>query len=204
MIQQKNYKFWFCTGSQDLYGDECLAHVAEHAKIIVNALNASGNLPYEVVWKPTLITNALIRQTFNEANNDENCAGVITWMHTFSPAKSWILGLQEYRKPLLHLHTQFNQEIPYDTIDMDFMNENQSAHGDREFGHMVTRMGIERKVIVGFWDESSVQAAIGSTRLGIGLPWENLVISVAWIAILLTAPLEAIGMDATADRLLQK
>ena len=87
---------------------------------------------------------------------DEECAGVITWMHTFSPAKSWILGLKEYRKPLCHLHTQFNQEIPYDTIDMDFMNENQSAHGGREYGHIVTRMGIERKVIVGHWaDEES-------------------------------------------------
>ena len=117
-----------------------------------------------------MITNEVIRKTFNEANTDENCAGVITWMHTFSPAKSWILGLQEYRKPLLHLHTQFNREIPYDTIDMDFMNENQSAHGDREFGHMVTRMGIERKVIVGFWDESSVQAAIGSwMRTAVGI-----------------------------------
>lgn len=101
MIQQKNYKFWFCTGSQDLYGDECLAHVAEHAKIIVNALNASGNLPYEVVWKPTLITNALIRQTFNEANNDENCAGVITWDAYILTCKSWILGLHGVQKPLL-------------------------------------------------------------------------------------------------------
>ena len=128
---QKAYKFWFLTGSQDLYGDECLAHVAEHSKIIVEKLNASGKLPYELVWKPTLITDALIRQTFNEANADPDCAGVITWMHTFSPAKSWIAGLREYRKPLLHLHTQFNEEIPYDTIDMDFMNENQSAHGDR-------------------------------------------------------------------------
>ena len=118
MLKTKNYQFWFCTGSQDLYGDECLAHVAEHSKIIVDALNKSGNLPYEVVWKPTMITNEVIRKTFNEANTDENCAGVITWMHTFSPAKSWILGLQEYRKPLLHLHTQFNREIPYDTIDM--------------------------------------------------------------------------------------
>ncbi|MFR6218849.1 MAG: L-arabinose isomerase, partial [Enterocloster bolteae] len=170
MIAVKNYKFWFCTGSQDLYGDECLAHVAEHSGIIVDSLNKSGILPYEVVWKPTLITNELIRRTFNEANADEECAGVITWMHTFSPAKSWILGLQEYRKPLMHFHTQFNQEIPYDTIDMDFMNENQSAHGDREFGHMVTRMGIERKVIVGFWDESSVQAAIGSwMRTAVGI-----------------------------------
>ena len=170
MIQQKNYKFWFCTGSQDLYGDECLAHVAEHAKIIVNALNASGNLPYEVVWKPTLITNALIRQTFNEANNDENCAGVITWMHTFSPAKSWILGLQEYRKPLLHLHTQFNREIPYDTIDMDFMNENQSAHGDREYGHIFSRLGMERKIVVGYWEDEAVQKKIGSwMRTAVGI-----------------------------------
>ena len=156
MIAVKNYKFWFCTGSQDLYGDECLAHVAEHSGIIVDSLNKSGILPYEVVWKPTLITNELIRRTFNEANADEECAGVITWMHTFSPAKSWILGLQEYRKPLMHFHTQFNQEIPYDTIDMDFMNENQSAHGDREYGHMVTRMGIERKVIVGHWSDEKV------------------------------------------------
>ena len=124
MLVQKDYKFWFCTGSQDLYGDECLAHVAEHSQIIVKALNESGILPYEVVWKPTLITNEVIRRTFNEANTDENCAGVITWCHTFSPAKSWILGLKELRKPLLHLHTQFNREIPYDTIDMDFMNEN--------------------------------------------------------------------------------
>jgi len=166
----KDYKFWFCTGSQDLYGDECLANVAEHSQQIVAALNASGVLPFEVVWKPTLITNELIRKTFNEANADENCAGVITWMHTFSPAKSWILGLQEYRKPLLHLHTQFNQEIPYDTIDMDFMNENQAAHGDREYGHIVSRMGIERKVIVGFWDDKAVQERIaGWMRTAVGV-----------------------------------
>lgn len=170
MITGKNYQFWFCTGSQDLYGNECLANVAEHSKKIVEALNASGNLPYEVVWKPTLITNALIRKTFNEANNDELCAGVITWMHTFSPAKSWILGLQEYRKPLLHLHTQFNQEIPYDTIDMDFMNENQSAHGDREYGHIFTRLGMERKVVVGHWADKTVQDRIGSwMRTAVGV-----------------------------------
>ena len=166
----KNYKFWFCTGSQDLYGDECLQKVAEHSKIIVEKLNESGNLPFEVVWKPILITNELIRRTFNEANIDDECAGVIVWMHTFSPAKSWILGLQEYRKPLLHLHTQFNMEIPYDTIDMDFMNENQSAHGDREFGHMVTRMGIERKVVVGHWSDEKLQKKIGSwMRTAIGV-----------------------------------
>ena len=170
MLEMKNYQFWFCTGSQDLYGQECLDHVAEHSKIMVDRLNKSGILPYEVVWKPTLLTNAMIRQTFNEANADENCAGVITWMHTFSPAKSWILGLQEYRKPLLHLHTQFNREIPYDTIDMDFMNENQAAHGDREYGHIVSRMRIVRKVIVGFWDDKDVQERIASwMRTAVGV-----------------------------------
>ena len=144
--------------------------VAEHSQIIVNELNKSGILPYEVVWKPTLITNEVIRKTFNEANADEECAGVITWMHTFSPAKSWILGLQEYRKPLLHLHTQFNEEIPYDTIDMDFMNENQSAHGDREFGHIVSRMGMVRKVVVGHWATKEVQEKIASwMRTAVGV-----------------------------------
>lgn len=162
MLTNKSYKFWFCTGSQDLYGDECLRDVADHSRIIVEKLNASGLLPFELVLKPTLITNELIRKTFNDANIDEECAGVITWMHTFSPAKSWILGLSEYRKPLLHLHTQFNVEIPYDEIDMDFMNENQSAHGDREYGHMVTRMGIEREVVCGHWSDPAVAAKIAS------------------------------------------
>ena len=162
MLKVKNYQFWFCTGSQDLYGDECLAHVAEHSQKIVEALNDSGNLPYEVVWKPTLINNERIRRTLNEANMDETCAGVITWMHTFSPAKSWILGLKEYQKPLLHFHTQFNRDIPYDTIDMDFMNENQSAHGDREYGHIFTRLHKERKVIMGYWADEDVQKRIGS------------------------------------------
>lgn len=166
----KKYKFWFATGSQDLYGDECLAKVAEHSKIMVGNLNDSGVLPFELVWKPTLLDNTSIRQLFNEANADEECAGVVTWMHTFSPAKSWILGLQEYRKPLLHLHTQFNEEIPYDTIDMDFMNENQSAHGDREYGHIVTRMGIERKVIVGHWSSAAVQNRMADwMRTAIGI-----------------------------------
>lgn len=156
MKEMKKYQFWFCTGSQDLYGDECLRKVAAHSKEMVEGLNAAGILPYELVWRPTLIDQASIRRTFNEANNDENCAGVITWMHTFSPAKMWIIGLQEYHKPLCHLHTQFNEEIPYDTIDMDFMNENQSAHGGREYGHMVTRLGIERKIIVGHWENKKV------------------------------------------------
>ena len=166
----RNYEFWFATGSQDLYGDECLARVAEHSKIIVDKMNASGILPFKLVWKPTLIDSVSIRRLFNEANADENCAGVITWMHTFSPVKSWILGLQEFRKPLLHLHTQFNEEIPYDTIDMDFMNENQSAHGDREYGHIVTRMGIERKIVVGHWSSENVQKRIASwMRTAVGI-----------------------------------
>lgn len=170
MLENKNYKFWFCTGSQDLYGDECLRNVAEHSAKIVEALNASGKLPFEVVLKPTLISQASIRQTFNDANADAECAGVITWMHTFSPAKMWIIGLQEFRKPLCHLHTQFNEEIPYDTIDMDFMNENQSAHGDREYGHIVSRMGIERKIIVGHWSDEAVQEKLGSwMRTAIGV-----------------------------------
>ena len=166
----KKYQFWFCTGSQDLYGDECLRKVAEHSAKIVEGLNASGLLPYEVVWKPTLISQASIRKTLNDANADALCAGVITWMHTFSPAKMWIMGLQEYRKPLCHLHTQFNEEIPYDTIDMDFMNENQSAHGDREYGHIVSRMGIERKIIVGYWAGEAVQRALGAwMRTAVGV-----------------------------------
>lgn len=166
----KTYEFWFATGSQDLYGEECLRNVARHSQIMVEGLNQSGRLPFTVVWKPTLLDAASIRRLFNEANEDENCAGVITWMHTFSPAKSWVRGLQEFRKPLLHLHTQFNQEIPYDTIDMDFMNENQSAHGDREYGHMVTRLGIERKVIAGYWEDASVQQRIGEfMRTAVGI-----------------------------------
>lgn len=170
MKTTKSYKFWFCTGSQDLYGDECLKKVAQHSIQIVEALNACGKLPFEVICKPTLIDQASIRRTFNEANNDEECAGVITWMHTFSPAKMWIIGLQEYKKPLCHLHTQFNEEIPYDTIDMDFMNENQSAHGDREYGHIVSRMGIERKIVVGHWANPAVQEKLGNwMRTAVGV-----------------------------------
>ena len=170
MELKKNYKFWFATGSQDLYGDECLSHVAKHAQIIVQNFNESGILPFEVIWKPTLIDSTSIRRTFEEANADEECAGVITWMHTFSPAKSWIAGLQAFKKPLLHLHTQFNEEIPYDTIDMDFMNENQSAHGDREFGHIVTRMGIPREVVVGYYESKEVKEKIASwMRSAIGM-----------------------------------
>ena len=170
MIFGRQYTFWFCVGSQDLYGAECLEHVAEHARIMVERINATGLLPFPLTLKPTLLTSSMIRATFNEANADDSCAGVITWMHTFSPAKSWIAGLQEFRKPLMHLLTQFNREIPYDSIDMDFMNENQSAHGDREYGHAVTRLGIERKVIAGYWEDEKVLARVASwMRTAIGV-----------------------------------
>ena len=170
MIFGREYTFWFCVGSQDLYGAECLEHVAEHARVMVERINASGLLPFPLTLKPTLLTSSMIRATFNEANADDNCAGVITWMHTFSLAKSWIAGLQEFRKPLMHLLTQFNREIPYDSIDMDFMNENQSAHGDREYGHAVTRLGIERKVIAGYWEDEKVLARVASwMRTAIGV-----------------------------------
>ena len=170
MIFGRQYTFWFCVGSQDLYGAECLEHVAQHARIMVERINATGLLPFPLTLKPTLLTSSMIRATFNEANADDNCAGVITWMHTFSPAKSWIAGLQEFRKPLMHLLTQFNREIPYDSIDMDFMNENQSAHGDREYGHAVTRLGIERKVIAGYWEDEKVLARVASwMRTAIGV-----------------------------------
>ena len=170
MIFGRQYTFWFCVGSQDLYGAECLEHVAEHARVMVERINASGLLPFPLTLKPTLLTSSMIRATFNEANADDSCAGVITWMHTFSPAKSWIAGLQEFRKPLMHLLTQFNREIPYDSIDMDFMNENQSAHGDREYGHAVTRLGIERKVIAGYWEDEKVLARVASwMRTAIGV-----------------------------------
>lgn len=170
MLKQKTYTFWFCTGSQALYGPDTLAHVAAHAQSIVAGFNESGVFPFEIVWKPTLITSAVIRQTFAAANADETCAGVITWMHTFSPAKSWIRGLQELEKPLLHLHTQFNQEIPYETIDMDFMNENQSAHGDREYGHIFTRLHKFRKVVVGYWQDPAVMNAVAAwMRTAVGV-----------------------------------
>lgn len=170
MKTNKIYKFWFATGSQSLYGEDVLIEVANHSRIMVEELNKSAMLPYEIVLKPVLIDSQSIRKCFNEANSDETCAGVITWMHTFSPAKMWIQGLQEYRKPLLHLHTQFNEAIDWATIDMDFMNLNQSAHGDREYGHIVSRMGIDRKVIAGYWCNSEVQERIGSwMRTAIGV-----------------------------------
>ena len=155
-----NYEFWFITGSQDLYGEETLKQVAKNSKEIVDRLNKSKALPCELVWKPTLLTPEAIHQTLEQANADDKCAGIICWMHTFSPAKMWIAGLSAYKKPLLQLNTQFNEEIPYATMDMDFMNLNQSAHGDREFGFITSRMDLPRKVIVGHWSHERTQKRI--------------------------------------------
>jgi L-arabinose isomerase len=160
MIDLKKYEFWFLTGSQDLYGDETLKQVAADSKKIVGGLSQSSVLPANLVWKPTLLTPESIHKTLEDANADDKCAGVICWMHTFSPAKMWIAGLSAYKKPLLQLNTQFNAAIPYKTMDMDFMNLNQSAHGDREFGYITARMDLPRKVIVGYWQDSDVQKRI--------------------------------------------
>ena len=147
------YEVWFVTGAQLLYGGDAVIAVDAHSNEMVNGLNESGKLPVKVVYKGTANSSKEVETVFKAANNDEKCIGVITWMHTFSPAKMWIHGLQQLKKPLMHLHTQFNKEIPWDTMDMDFMNLNQSAHGDREFGHICTRMRISRKVVVGYWKD---------------------------------------------------
>ena len=151
----ENYEVWFVTGAQLLYGGDAVIAVDAHSNEMVSGLNASGKLPVKVVYKGTVNSSKEIETVFKAANNDDKCIGVITWMHTFSPAKMWIHGLQQLKKPLLHLHTQFNKEIPWDTMDMDFMNLNQSAHGDREFGHICTRMRIRRKVVVGYWKDEN-------------------------------------------------
>ena len=157
----KKYEFWFIVGSQDLYGDETLKQVEANAKVMVSELSKDPVLPYKLVLKPIAVTPEVIRRLFAEANAAENCAGIITWMHTFSPSKMWIHGLRMNTKPLLHLHTQFNRDIPWASIDMDFMNLNQSAHGDREHGHIFTRMRLPRKVVAGFWKEPDVRRRIG-------------------------------------------
>jgi L-arabinose isomerase len=149
-------QIWFLTGTQNLYGEETLQQVAEQSQQVVAQIKAGTSAPVEYLWKPVLKTPEQIKEVLLEASRDENCLGVITWMHTFSPAKMWINGLNVLTKPLLHLHTQAGQSLPWATIDMDFMNLNQAAHGDREYAHLVTRMGIARKIVVGFPTEKSV------------------------------------------------
>ena len=152
---------WFLTGSQDLYGDDALHQVAQHIQKMVGTLNESGSLPLPLVGKPVQKSAGQILQTIQHAEADPSCAGIVCWMHTFSPAKMWIAGLSALTKPFLQLHTQFNEQIPFDTMDMDFMNLNQSAHGDREFGFITARMGLRRTVIAGHWSHTETQQRIG-------------------------------------------
>ncbi|CAH0997724.1 L-arabinose isomerase [Emticicia aquatica] len=160
MLDLKQFEVWFVTGSQHLYGEETLRQVDEHSKVIANFFNNSPQIPVRVVFKPVVKTPNEILTICREANIASNCVGIITWMHTFSPAKMWIRGLNALQIPILHLHTQFNRDIPYNDIDMDFMNLNQSAHGDREFGHIMTKMRMNRKVVVGHWESGSVHEKI--------------------------------------------
>lgn len=162
MIAQKpDFEFWFATGSQNLYGPETLEQVAKDSQAVVKGLNAAGSVPYPIIWKPTLTTPEEISSLLEAATADPKCAGVITWMHTFSPAKMWVRGLSVLKKPLLQLHTQYNRDIPWSTIDMDFMNLNQSAHGDREYGHITARMGLKRAIVAGHWQDKETQRRLG-------------------------------------------
>ncbi len=161
MLDLKKLEVWFVTGSQHLYGDETLKKVAIHSKEIAEYLSNAAQIPVTVVFKPVLTTPDVITKLCIEANNTPFCVGLITWCHTFSPSKMWINGLKILNKPLLHLHTQYNRDLPWGEIDMDFMNLNQAAHGDREHGFIMTRMRINRKVVVGHWKDTEVIQSIG-------------------------------------------
>ena len=168
-MKKETIELWFITGSQHLYGEETLKQVAENSRAIAAALDKSEQIAAKVVFKPVLTTASAITTLCMEANNNPSCAGLIAWMHTFSPAKMWIAGLKRLSKPMLHLHTQFNRDIPWNEIDMDFMNLNQSAHGDREFGYICSRLKMERKVVVGHWQDKEVVRSIGAwSRAALG------------------------------------
>lgn len=168
-INIRSLELWFVTGSQHLYGPETLKQVAKHSAIVSKYLHDADAIPVKVVFKDVLKSTEEIYNLCLDANHNKNCIGIITWMHTFSPAKMWINGLKILQKPILHLHTQFNRDIPWSEIDMDFMNLNQSAHGDREFGFMMTRMRMNRKVVTGHWQNKEVISQIaGWTRAALG------------------------------------
>ena len=156
------FEVWFLTGSQTLYGEDVLRQVADNSSVIAAGLDAADPVPVRVVAKPVLTSSESIEETCRQANASPLCVGVITWMHTFSPAKMWIPGLMALDKPLLHLHTQFNRDLPWADIDMDFMNLNQAAHGDREFAFILSRLRVSRKIVVGHWQDPSVATRIGS------------------------------------------
>jgi L-arabinose isomerase len=165
-------EIWYITGSQHLYGEETLRQVAANSRELVQALGGQGKMPLPLVFKPVLTTPDEIRALCLEANNNPKCAGLILWMHTFSPSKMWISGLSSLRKPFLHLHTQFNRDLPWGEIDMDFMNLNQSAHGDREAGYIHTRLRLRRKVVVGHWSDPEVQGRI-ATWMRVARAWHD-------------------------------
>jgi len=158
----EHLEIWFVTGSQHLYGDKAIAQVSANARVVAESLGGEGSIPCKIVFKPVQTTPEEIRGICREANASTRCIGLIFWMHTFSPSKMWIAGLTSLTKPFLHLHTQFNRELPWATIDMDFMNLNQAAHGDREFGFMTARLGLARKVVVGFWKDPETVAEIAT------------------------------------------
>lgn len=160
-MKKEQYKFWFVVGSQFLYGEETLAKVEEDAREIAKGLNESGRLPFEVVFMDIVKTNGGATELIKQANFDDTCAGIVTFCHTFSPSKMWINALALLQKPWLHFHTQFNEEIPNEEIDMDYMNLHQGAHGDREHGFIGARMRVARKVVVGYWRDAAVQEKIG-------------------------------------------
>ena len=162
MLTAKTYEFWFVTGSQMLYGEDVLRQVADHSKEMVAGLDAADVFSDRIVFKGVVKNAEEIRQMMLQANADDSCAGVITWMHTFSPSKMWISGMRVLQKPLLHFGTQFNRDIPWDAIDMDFMNLNQSAHGDREHGFITSRMNVKRKVLVGHWEDETTRGKMAS------------------------------------------
>lgn len=156
----ENFEVWFITGAQLLYGGDAVVQVDGHSKEMVDGLNQSGKLPIKIVYKGTANSSKEVSDLMSAANNDKKCVGVITWMHTFSPAKMWIHGMQTLKKPLLHLHTQYNRQIPWQTMDMDFMNLNQSAHGDREYAHILSRLRKNHKTVVGYWQDDNTQERI--------------------------------------------
>ena len=156
----ENFEVWFITGAQLLYGGDAVVQVDGHSKEMVDGLNLSGKLPIKIVYKGTANSSKEVSDLMSAANNDKKCVGVITWMHTFSPAKMWIHGMQTLKKPLLHLHTQYNRQIPWQTMDMDFMNLNQSAHGDREYAHILSRLRKNHKTVVGYWQDDNTQERI--------------------------------------------
>src|SRR5512147_266993 len=162
MIDLKKLEIWFVTGSQHLYGEETLRQVAADSQKIVEELGKSSAIPVRVVFKPVVKSPDEIFSTIQEANVTKACIGLITWCHTFSPSKMWINGLKILQKPVLHLHTQFNRDLPWGEIDMDFMNLNQAAHGDREFGFICTRLRQNRKVVVGHWQDEQVHDRVGA------------------------------------------